>query len=141
RLSYAKVAEFQRRGIIHFHAVIRLDGPDGAADATPAWGTTELLTEAVSAAHAATSLDLTSGEITRTFTWGEQIDIRPIRPVDAHQVEDDGGEITDDRIASYVAKYATKGTGKSEAADRPIRSQADIDRLAITPHHRRIIQT
>ena len=25
RISYAKVAEFQRRGAIHFHAVIRLD--------------------------------------------------------------------------------------------------------------------
>ena len=24
-MSYAKVAEFQRRGAIHFHAVIRLD--------------------------------------------------------------------------------------------------------------------
>ncbi|GAA4980340.1 hypothetical protein GCM10023257_18240 [Streptomyces hyderabadensis] len=29
RLSYAKVAEYQRRGLVHFHAVVRLDGPDG----------------------------------------------------------------------------------------------------------------
>jgi hypothetical protein len=28
KLSYAKVAEFQRRGLIHFHAVFRLDGRD-----------------------------------------------------------------------------------------------------------------
>ena len=28
RLSYAKVAEFQRRGLIHFHAIFRLDGID-----------------------------------------------------------------------------------------------------------------
>lgn len=27
RVSYAKVAEFQRRGIVHLHAIIRLDGP------------------------------------------------------------------------------------------------------------------
>ena len=27
RVQFAKVAEFQRRGIIHFHALIRLDGP------------------------------------------------------------------------------------------------------------------
>jgi hypothetical protein len=32
RLSYAKVAEYQRRGLVHFHAVIRLDGPDGPSD-------------------------------------------------------------------------------------------------------------
>jgi hypothetical protein len=28
KLSYAKVAEFQRRGLIHFHAIFRLDGID-----------------------------------------------------------------------------------------------------------------
>src|SRR6516162_6891999 len=28
RLSYAKAAEFQRRGLIHFHAIFRLDGID-----------------------------------------------------------------------------------------------------------------
>lgn len=32
RLSYAKVAEYQARGLVHFHAVIRLDGPEGPAD-------------------------------------------------------------------------------------------------------------
>ncbi len=33
RVSYAKVAEYQRRGVVHFHAVIRLDGPAGPATA------------------------------------------------------------------------------------------------------------
>ena len=27
RVSYARVAEYQRRRVVHFHAVIRLDGP------------------------------------------------------------------------------------------------------------------
>ncbi len=27
RVSFVKVAEFQRRGVVHFHALIRLDGP------------------------------------------------------------------------------------------------------------------
>jgi hypothetical protein len=35
RLSFAKVAEFQRRGLVHFHAVVRLDGSDGPADPPP----------------------------------------------------------------------------------------------------------
>ena len=35
RVSYAKVAEYQRRGVVHFHAVIRLDGPAGPATARP----------------------------------------------------------------------------------------------------------
>jgi hypothetical protein len=142
RLSYAKVAEYQRRGIVHFHAMIRIDGPTGTDDPAPAWATVELLTAAITAAHAATRVKTPEldGEV-RKLTWGEQIDIRPIRAADVDQVENECGEITDDRLASYVAKYATKGTGKSEAADRPIRCQADIDRLSVNPHHRRIIQT
>jgi hypothetical protein len=47
RVSYAKVAEYQRRGVVHFHAIIRLDGPTGPADAPPAWVTTALLTTAI----------------------------------------------------------------------------------------------
>ena len=27
RVSYVKVAEFQARGVVHFHAMIRLDSP------------------------------------------------------------------------------------------------------------------
>jgi hypothetical protein len=29
RVSFGKVAEFQKRGAIHFHAIVRLDGPGG----------------------------------------------------------------------------------------------------------------
>ena len=28
RVSFGKVAEFQRRGVVHYHAVLRLDGMD-----------------------------------------------------------------------------------------------------------------
>src|SRR3954452_16268035 len=56
RLSYAKVAEYQRRGLIHFHAVIRLDGPDGPDSDTPAWGTVPLLVDAVRAVVGRVSL-------------------------------------------------------------------------------------
>ncbi|WP_158853068.1 replication initiator [Saccharothrix deserti] len=142
RLSYAKVAEYQRRGLVHFHAVIRLDGPDGPADPTPAWATVELLEAAIMGAARAVGLDRERPDGTPvSLRWGTQVDVRRIRPAGAHEVEDDSGEISEARLAGYVAKYATKGTGKSEAADRPIRSQLDIDHLRVTDHHRRIIQT
>ena len=47
RLSYLKVAEIQRRGLLHFHAILRVDGPDGPETGPPAWLTTELLAEHV----------------------------------------------------------------------------------------------
>ena len=35
-IQYAKVAEYQTRGLIHFHALIRLDGPAAAGTGSPA---------------------------------------------------------------------------------------------------------
>ncbi|MEJ2854889.1 MULTISPECIES: replication initiator [unclassified Saccharothrix] len=142
RLSYAKVAEYQRRGLVHFHAVMRLDGPEGAGDPTPPWATVELLEHAITTAARLVALETHRPDGTGlTLRWGTQIDSRRIRPTTATEVEDDHGEISEARLAGYVAKYATKGTGKSEAADRRIKSQLDIDHLKVTDHHRRIIQT
>ena len=64
-----------------------------------------------------------------------------ISAANASRFEDADGKIGEDQIASYVAKYATKGTGKSEAADRPIRSRTHIDRLDATDHHKQIMRT
>ena len=47
RVSFAKVAEYQRRGAVHFHAVIRLDGPEGGTTPPPAWASPGLLTDAI----------------------------------------------------------------------------------------------
>lgn len=53
RISFEKVAEYQKRGAVHFHAVIRLDGPEGGNAKPPAWASAELLTDAIRAATAA----------------------------------------------------------------------------------------
>jgi hypothetical protein len=142
RVSYAKVAEYQRRGLVHFHAVIRIDGPDGPTDPTPAWATAELLEHAVRVAAASVEVSTTRPDGSDlVLRWGEQVDVQPIRATTAHQVEDESGAISEQRLAGYVAKYATKGTGKTEAADKPIRSQLEIDHLRVSDHHRAMIQT
>ncbi|MEV1291939.1 replication initiator [Pseudonocardia sp. NPDC049635] len=142
RLSYAKVAEYQRRGLVHFHAVVRLDGPDGPWTAPPAGITTDGLNAAIREAARDVSLVVDRPDGTPLLlVWGTQVDIRPITSTTAAALEDDDGEITDSALAAYVAKYATKGTGKSEATDRPIRDIAHLCHLDITPHHRRLIET
>ncbi|RBM19401.1 replication initiation protein [Prauserella sp. PE36] len=142
RLSYGKVAEYQRRGLVHFHAVIRLDGPDGATSPAPPWAHPDLLDDAILAAAGAVVLSVARPDGTRdTLMWGAQVDVRAIQPSGADDFEDEAGQISEARLAAYIAKYATKGTGKTEAADRPIRSQRDIDHLKVSEHHRRIIQT
>jgi hypothetical protein len=146
RISYAKVAEYQHRGLIHFHAVIRLDGPDGPDDPAPAWAHPDVLTAAVRAAaeraEVRRTLATQDGDTaSHRFVWGRQVDVRTIEPADARRIEDRHGAITDAALAGYIAKYATKGTSTSETADRPIRSELDIANLAVSPHHRQMIAT
>jgi hypothetical protein len=142
RLSYAKVAEYQRRGLVHFHAAIRLDGPEGPADPTPAGLTSAALREAITEAAGAVTLTIArpNGEPLE-LVWGAQLDIRDITATAAEQIEDEHGQITEARLAGYIAKYATKGTGKSEAADRPIASEEHIGHLHLAPHHEQLVRT
>ncbi len=142
RLSYAKVAEYQRRGLVHFHAALRLDGPDGPADPPPAGITSSVLREAIleAAGAASVTLDRPDGA-PWVAEWGAQLDIRDITRTAADHIEHPDGQISESRLAGYIAKYATKGTGKTEAADRPIKSAEHIDYLALSPHHRRMVET
>jgi hypothetical protein len=145
RLSYAKVAEYQRRGVVHFHGVIRLDGPDGPTDPPPAGLTHDALRGAIiTAARAATLTTTRPDGRPLVLGWGAQLDLRPVTATAAGQLEDGDGQITDAALAGYIAKYATKSTGAidgGEGADRPIRDGEHIAHLDVTPHHRHMIQT
>ncbi|MDG4794412.1 replication initiator [Micromonospora sp. WMMD1082] len=111
KLSFGKVAEMQRRGVVHYHAIIRLDGVhpyDPAAIVPPPAGFDHGdLVAAVT--HAAT----TTGFTTRPHAvqpggwpicWGDPGKGLDVRPVNAD------GDITDGKVAGYLAKYATKST-------------------------------
>ncbi|MGW4949043.1 replication initiator [Streptomyces parvulus] len=139
RVSFAKVAEYQKRGAVHFHAVIRIDGPEGGESPPPAWATAELLTDAIQVAAVAARVE--GPEVDgrpHTFTFGRQLDVRTIRSVDF-----DGGQaLTDRAVAAYIAKYATKGAETATGTlDRPIRFLAELAQARITEHARRLIRT
>ncbi|WP_436996039.1 replication initiator protein RepSA [Streptomyces sp. enrichment culture] len=138
RVSYGKVAEFQKRGAVHFHAVIRLDGPDGPEDSPPAWATVQLLTDAVRAAiaHPYTTITVPAAadQPTRTLRWGTQLDIRPIRAFEA------GTDISEQAVASYVAKYATKAAETTGTLDRRIGELSELDRHQVPEHAQRLIR-
>src|SRR6185312_6429084 len=73
-----------------------------------------------------------------------QLDLRPVTPSAAAQLEDRAGEFTDAALAGYIAKYATKSTGAvdgGEGADRPVRDSDHIAYLDVSPHHRHMIET
>jgi hypothetical protein len=117
RPAYAKVAEFQRRGVAHFHAIIRADGqpprdhPDGtdAILPPPAWCTPQLLAAVYRRAFAATAYT-TPPHPARPegwpLMWGDAhkgLDVRVVRAPG-------GQEISESAVAGYLAKYATKAT-------------------------------
>ncbi|MGW2366895.1 replication initiator [Streptomyces sp. NPDC001667] len=115
RLSYAKVAEYQRRGLVHFHAVIRFDGPDGSTQPPPAAATIEVLTDAITSAagHVTLTVDSTATG-PKLLRWGEQTDVREIAETSGD------APLSDEAVAGYVAKYATKGAESAGTVDRPL---------------------
>ncbi|MFF7715751.1 replication initiator protein RepSA [Streptomyces sp. NPDC007988] len=138
RVSYGKVAEFQKRGAVHFHAVIRLDGPDGPEAPPPSWASVQLLTDAIRAAvaHSYTTITVPAadGHPARTLRWGTQLDIRPVRAFEA------GTAITEQAVASYVAKYATKAAETTGTVDRRIGNREVLVLLEVPDHPRRLIE-
>ncbi|MFG2882587.1 replication initiator [Streptomyces sp. NPDC048297] len=115
RMSFAKVAEYQKRGLVHFHAVIRLDGPDGSTQPPPSYATVAVLTDAIRAAAPRARISVTSDAIgERELTWGQQLDVREIA------VFGTDSELTDQAVAAYVAKYATKSADASGTLDRSL---------------------
>ncbi|MEV7019420.1 replication initiator protein RepSA [Streptomyces sp. NPDC093991] len=135
RVSFGKVAEFQKRGSVHFHAVVRLDGPDGPDAPPPAWATVALLDAAIRAAAARVAVPVPSAGAfpARVLRWGSQVDVQTIGGLD-------GVELTDQAVASYVAKYATKAAEATETVDRRIGELSELDKLSLPAHTRRLIE-
>ncbi|NJQ03553.1 replication initiation protein [Streptomyces sp. PLAI1-29] len=135
RIAFGKVAEFQKRGAIHFHAIVRLDGPDGPDSTPPPWASTGLLGDAIRAAASRVALAVTgSGDVpARVLRWGEQVDVRAIGT--------DGQELTEQAVAAYVAKYATKAAESTGTVDRRIGELSELDkRPGLPAHTRRLIE-
>ncbi|MEU0922077.1 replication initiator [Streptomyces cyaneofuscatus] len=115
RVSFAKVAEYQKRGLVHFHAVIRLDGPDGSTQPPPSYATVGVLSDAIRAAAPRARITVVSDAVgERELGWGQQLDVREIAAFGTN------AELTDQAVAAYVAKYATKSADASGTLDRAL---------------------
>ncbi|MFE3503791.1 replication initiator [Kitasatospora sp. NPDC059160] len=136
RISTAKVAEYQKRGAIHFHAVIRLDGPAGPGSPPPPWATLDLLLETVRSAAAAVALPCPESAAYSggRLSFGTQLDAHPI-------ANGGNGRLTDDAVAAYVAKYTSKSAETAGAVDRRITSMTQLRALRVNPHVRALIAT
>jgi hypothetical protein len=137
-VSYAKVAEFQRRGAIHFHAVIRLDAatdcrcPDCLLPPPEPFGA-DLLEDALRRAVPAVAVPCPPVDDgpARYARWGEQLDVRNITTSD-----DQAEELSAEQVVGYIAKYATKATESFGAGlDRRLSTDDDLAALDNLPEH------
>lgn len=122
-LSFCRVAEFQRRGVVHLHAIVRADGPNGSI---PSVDEGQLALSCLEAANLVTLVHPRG-----TARWGPQIDVQVL----AH------GDERARRVAIYVAKYATKTTSDDPRLDAPVRSLEDLVRRRLPPHLHRMVAT
>jgi uncharacterized protein YjhX (UPF0386 family) len=133
RVSFVKVAEFQRRGVVHFHSLIRLDGPDEdyqppqiGIDAT---GLAEAIHQA--AAHVQLAVETPAGP-DLVLRFGEQLDTQTVNGGPA-------GELTPEHAARYIAKYATKSAEDFGLGDRRI-SLETLPLLNVNDHAERLVR-
>jgi hypothetical protein len=135
RVAYAKVAEFQARGAVHVHAVIRLDGPDGPDTAPRGGATAQRLAEAVARTAARVAVTVAGPDGRElVIRWGEQVDVRPIPRIA------NGGDADRNAVAGYLAKYATKDAAVGGGLDRRIRVKAVIERAELSDHARALMR-
>jgi len=132
RVSYIKVAEYQRRGLVHLHVVIRLDRAMPAyrvaeVQPPPARFGVELLEDALVCAAAEVSAPIPHEADGGRVHWGQQLDVR--------QLERD--ERRD--VAGYLAKYATKSTELAGGVLHRV-AEHQVDELQIREHVRAYIR-
>jgi hypothetical protein len=126
RVRFVKASEFQRRGVVHYHAVIRLDGAGDVGSDPPARCSSELLERVIRGAVKTVEVS-TSGY---RICWGRQLEV-------VHLAHEEIG-----RAAGYIAKYATKAT--EVAADGlllpRLRTARDVVSLQAPPHAKRLVE-
>jgi hypothetical protein len=122
RLSFIKVVEYQRRGVVHVHALIRLDDftEHGTANVN-------LLGAAVHLAASSTVVP-NPYRADQPICWGDQLDVIPISA-------DEGRN-----VAAYLAKYSTKSTEDAGTLDHRLKRD-DLQHLDLSDHHRRLVHT
>jgi hypothetical protein len=140
-IRYVKVAEYQARGIVHFHAVIRLDANiKNSYLPPPARYTATMLCDAITLAARTVRLSVPGSGPNIRLGFGPQTDARPVW----RQPFASSGKSLDadsDAIANYIAKYATKAADVPGLPDSRIRHVSQIIVLRCPAHQKRMVAT
>ena len=139
RIRFVKVAEYQARGVVHFHAVIRLDAPGEDYQPSPPDITADMLCDAIGQAAALVTLPTGDDGQAVTLRFGTETDTRIIRH--GSQLPGTGQALDGQAVANYIAKYATKTLTAPGLPSQRLRNDRDIEHLRCSAHYRRLITT
>jgi hypothetical protein len=117
RLSYIKVVEFQRRGSVHLHVLVRADSRGDELGEAPEGVDAETVAAALRIAARKVSAPQPGSDSERRMVWGQQIDTAVV-------TEAENGRR---RAAAYLAKYASKGSDEYGVLDHRFRSGTPRD--------------
>jgi hypothetical protein len=135
RVSYVKASEYQRRGLVHLHAVIRLDRrmPDyrkGEIHPPDKRFTSELLEKALRATVKAVKVEIPEELGAGVVRWGKQLDVQQLSTDEPDRR----------RWASYLAKYTTKSTEQAGGLLHRV-DRSEVEHVHISEHNRRYLRT
>jgi len=134
RVSYVKVSEYQNRGLVHLHTVIRLDKrmPDyrnGEIRRPDRRFTSELLEQALRAMVKDVKVEIPGELGAGTIRWGKQLDVQQL-PTDEERRQP----------ASYLAKYTTKSTEQAGGLLHRV-DRSEVEHVHVSDHNRRYLHT
>lgn len=129
RIEYIKVVEYQARGLIHLHVVVRVDDADSNALSPGVTITSEMLEIALKIAAQKVCIEKDFDSNCYRIAWGSQLDTRPII-----------GDTTK-AVVNYLVKYSTKSSSESTGFDRRFKSSADIEKLEAPEHLKELART
>jgi hypothetical protein len=135
QVSYVKVSEYQRRGLVHLHPTIRLDRRmpkyrDGEIRPPDRRFTSELLERALRATVENVSVKIPKELGVGTIGWGPQLDVQQL-PAEGEQRRGRAG---------YLAKYTTKSTEQAGGLLHRI-TRDEVEHAAVSEHNRRYLET
>jgi hypothetical protein len=130
RLSYVKVVEFQKRGSVHVHALVRADIRQDEHGEPPMGIDASMLASALRIAARKVSAPLPGGDGARRMVWGQQLDAAVVADAENGRR----------RAASYLAKYAAKGSDEHGVLDHRLRAGTPRDGR-LPEHLRTLVET
>jgi hypothetical protein len=130
RLSYVKVVEFQKRGSVHLHALVRADIRQDEHGEPPQGIDANTLASALRIAARKVSAPSPGGDTDQRMTWGQQLDTAVVADAENGRR----------RAAAYLAKYATKGSDEHGVLDHRLRAGIGLD-IRLPMHLRTLVET